>query len=99
MATGGVIMNERRQIISQFSSMTIDMDYMLCIPCIHAHFQGGETVIDISGGIRKCSGSFPEEKIELLRKWISLHREEILENHRKCGHSEFPLDLIEPYTE
>ena len=35
----------RKQVISKFSGMTIDMDYMLCIPSIHAIYGEEEAVI------------------------------------------------------
>ncbi len=72
------------------------MDYILCVPSIHAIYDKEEAVIDFSGGIRERSSGFPDEKIELLRYWISKHKDEIMKNHQKCGLNEFPLDLIDP---
>ena len=86
----------RKQVISSFSGMTVDMDYALCIPSIHAIYGKEDAVIDFGGGIRERSGGFPDEKIELLRRWVSKHKDEIMSNHQKCGHSEFPLDPIDP---
>ena len=86
----------RKQVISSFSGITIDMDYILCVPSIHAIYDKEEAVIDFSGGIRERSSGFPDEKIELLRYWISNHKDEIMKNHQKCGLNEFPLDLIDP---
>ena len=86
----------RKQVVSRFSGITIDMDYLLCIPSIHAIYDKEEIVIDYCGGIRKKSREFPLEKIELLIHWISKHKDEIMRNHQKCGYNDFPLDLIEP---
>ena len=36
----------RKQVISSFSGITIDMDYLLCIPSIHAIYDKEEIVID-----------------------------------------------------
>ena len=54
--------NIRRQIISQFAGLTIDMNYMLCIPSVHATYQTEEIVVDFSGGIREVTDNFPREK-------------------------------------
>ena len=86
----------RKQVISKFSGMTIDMDYMLCIPSIHAIYGEEEAVIDYGGEIRSRSSRFPEAKIKLLKRWIAKHRKEIEKNHQKCGHNDFPLDPIKP---
>lgn len=86
----------REQAVSRFSGITIDMDYKLCIPSIHAIYGKEELVIDFGGGIRERSSGFPVEKIELLRGWISRHRDEIMRNHQKCGCNDFPLDPIDP---
>ena len=67
--------------ISRFSGITIDMDYTLCIPSIHAIYDKEDAVIDFSGRIRKRSSGFPDAKIELLRNWISKHKDEIMWNH------------------
>lgn len=52
-------MNERKQIISKFAGMTIDMDYMLCIPSIHAKYMEEDIIMDYSGGIREKGDAFP----------------------------------------
>ena len=38
----------RKQVISQFSEIKIDMDYMLCIPSIHAKFQDEENALHLA---------------------------------------------------
>ena len=86
----------RKQVISKFSGMTIDMDYMLCIPSIHAIYGEEEAVIDYGGEIRRRSSRFPDAIIKLLKRWIAKHRKEIEKNHQKCGHDEYPLDPIKP---
>ena len=87
---------ERKQVISSFSGITIDMDYILCIPSIHAMYGKEDAVIDYAGGIRRKSSGFPDEKIELLKRWISKHKDEIGRNHQKCGYNDYPLNPIDP---
>ena len=65
--------------------MTIDMDYMLCIPSIHALYGDEDIVIDYCGEIRQRSRCFPDDKIPILQQWISRHKNEIAFNHQKCG--------------
>lgn len=89
-------MNERKQIISEFAGMTIDMDYMLCIPSIHAKYMEEDIIMDYSGGIREKSDAFPEEKVKLLIEWVKLHKDEIEQNHARCGQNAFPLVSIAP---
>lgn len=48
----------RKQVVSRFSGITIDMDYLLCIPSIHAIYDKEEIVIDYCGGIRKEAVNF-----------------------------------------
>ena len=90
--------DERKQIISSFMEMTVDMDYILCVPAVHARYLDKEIVIDYSGEIKSKSEGFPEERIELLKKWIGLHRDEIERNHHKCGCSDYPLTSIPPLS-
>lgn len=92
-------MNKRCQVISRFSNMVIDMDYMLCIPSVHAMFNNESITMDYSGGIREISPNFPPSKVVLLKKWVLLHKNEIEGNHMRCGHNEFPLMAIEPLDE
>ena len=85
----------RKKVISSFVGILIDMDYALCIPCVHAVFQGEELVLSTYGTVRARSEAFPPEKEELVRKWVLLHADEIMENHSRVNHSEEPL-LIDP---
>lgn len=87
-------MNEET-VIAQFDGMCIDMNYLLCIPSIHAIFRESEIIIDFCGGVRENINNFPEEKIILLKSWIEMHKDEIMQNHLNKGHSE-PLNMIAP---
>jgi len=89
-------MIERQQVISRFSGMSIDMDYLLCVPSIHAKYEDENVIISYGGGIKDKSSGFPADKIALLKEWIMLHQAEILENHFKCGRNEYPLNTIAP---
>lgn len=85
----------RKQVISQFAGISIDMDYMLCIPSIPAEYQEKEIVIDFDGHIRQKSDTFPQDKEEMLIKWVKLHEKEIIENHYRVNHTH-ELLTIEP---
>ena len=87
-------MNMRKQIIAQYEDMCIDMDYVLCIPSIHARYMNEDIVIDYSGKIREKSRHFPEDKEKSLVEWVEKHEAEIIENHRRCGQGDLPLILI-----
>lgn len=76
-----VIEQQRKIVVSRFSDMEIDMDYLLCIPSIHAKYKNREIVIDYGGELRTQPNGFPQDKIGLLIQWVKLHREEIKENH------------------
>ena len=86
----------RKQVISQFAGISIDMDYMLCIPSIHAKYQEKEIVIDFDGHIRQKSDTFPQDKEEMIIKWVKLHKKEILENHYRVNNTHELLIMIEP---
>ena len=86
----------RKIVICQFAGMQIDMDYLLCIPSIHAKYQEEEIVIDFGGGIRQKSDACPHDKAEMLIKWVKLHKDEIMDNHLRVNSSHELLLLIEP---
>ena len=86
----------RKQIISQFAGIKIDMDYLLCIPSVHATYQGEEIIIDFGGGIRGITEAFPKDKAEMLIQWVSLHQDEIRDNHHRIGYGIEPLNMIDP---
>ena len=75
--------------------MFIDMDYLLCVPLVHAKYQSEEMIVGVNGDIRKKSSNFPEDKAILLVKWVNLHKEEIVVNHRRINHNEIPF-MIDP---
>ena len=86
----------REQVICEFAGISIDMNYKLCIPAVHAKYLSEEMIVDFSGGIRERSGHFPEDKEKLVVKWVNVHKEEILKNHLRIGTMhELPL-MIEP---
>lgn len=88
----------RKQIISQFAGITIDMDLSLCIPSVHATYQGEEIVVDFGGNIRDITEAFPKDKAEMIIQWISIHREEIMANHHRTGYGIEPLVMIDPFS-
>ena len=86
----------RETVISSFSGMNVDMDYYLCIPSVHVTYGEEEAVIDIDGRIRQISHAFPKEKADLIIRWISLHKDEIVQNHLRVNRSTEPLIMIAP---
>ena len=94
-----VIRRLRKQPVSRFAGITVDMDYELCIPSVHAVYLGEEMIVDMDGGVRKRTEGFPEEKAELLLRWVRMHKQEILGNHWKVNHEDEPLIQIEPLEE
>ena len=86
----------RKQVICDFAGIRLDMNYMLCIPSVHATYQQKEMIVDCSGGIRKISDHFPADKAKLVVKWVNLHKEEILNNHRRINSENEPPLMIEP---
>ena len=86
----------RKIVICDFAGIRLDMDYMLCIPSVHATYEQEEMIVDYSGGIRKISDQFPSDKAELVVKWVSLHKEEIQNNHSRINSWNEPPLMIEP---
>lgn len=87
----------REQIISEFDEMTVYMDSTLCVPAVRAVCAHGSATVDCDGNVHNLMGAFPDEKLAALKKWAALHRDEIISNHYRCGHSEFPLEPIRPW--
>ena len=86
----------RKKVISQFVGVTIDMDYLLCIPSIHGKYQKEEITVDYGGNIRSISDAFPEDKVACIIKWVKLHKEEIENNHSRINSSHKEPLMIEP---
>ena len=94
-----VIGRLRKQPVSRFAGITVDMDYELCVPSVHAIYQGEEMIVDLEGAVRKRTEGFPGEKAELLLRWVRMHKQEIQGNHWKVNHQDEPLIQIEPLEE
>ena len=89
----------RKQVISSFAGIKVDMDYCLCIPSVHATYQGEEIIISIGGSIREISDDFPESIAEILTQWVLNHEKEILQNHGKINRLDKDLIIIPPPDE
>ena len=86
----------RKQVISQFADIIVDMDYLLCVPSVHAMYRDEEMVVDFGGRIRYASDGFPQDRSELLLQWVAIHKDEIVRNHMRIN-SELTAPLpIEP---
>lgn len=94
-----ICQKRREQVISQFAGITIDMNYLLCIPSVHATFEGEELTVDFCGNIRNQTDAFPQEKIEMVKRWVSLHKDEIQRNHLNIASESEPLIEIPPLEE
>ena len=86
----------RKQVICNFAGIRLDMNYMLCIPSVHATYQQEEMIVDFTGGIRETSDYFPADKAKLVQKWVNLHKEEIMNNHLRINSENKPPLMIEP---
>ncbi len=86
----------RKLPISRFAGITVDMNYLLCVPSVHATYKDAQIVVDFDCGIRRVSGEFPDEKKELLLKWVSLHKKEIQGNHLLINRENKPPMMIPP---
>ncbi len=87
----------RKQIISVFQDIAVDMDYVLCIPSVHAKCGTGEIIVDCAGCVRQNNG-FPRDKELLVIRWVRLHRNEIIKNHRRANEGKTLL-AIKPLEE
>lgn len=72
-------------IVSEFDGMIIDMEYDLCIPCVHARYKRENIIIDFNGEIRSVSDDFPEDKVKRLVECVNIHSKEIIKNHIRKG--------------
>lgn len=86
----------RKQPICQFDGITVDMDYELCIPSVHATYQGEEIIISIDGSIRKQTDHFPKDKADALKQLVILHKREIMGNQHLINAAKEPLIMIDP---
>ena len=86
----------REQIICEFAGIYLDMNYLLCIPSVHATYQSEEMTVDFSGCIREISDHFPDDKAKLVIKWVNLHKEEICTNHIRINSEHLQPLMIEP---
>lgn len=87
---------ESKNLICEFSEIKIYLNDTLCIPSICAIHNNLSVILDFEGTVREIQKGFPKEKLDLLNKWIALHKEEIVENHIKYGQNEHSLNLIKP---
>lgn len=68
-------------VVSEFDDMIIDMNYSGNVASIHASFNECELVMDFCGNVTKNIYSFPEAKIEVLKKWVEQNAKQIVFNH------------------
>lgn len=62
-------------------------------PHFHAKYGDYEIIVSIEGII--VEGNFPKRALQLVIEWLSLHKEELLENWRRTQNGE-PLKPIAP---
>ena len=63
-------------------------------PHLHAFYGEHEALIEIGTGA-SIAGSLPRRAAKLVEEWISLHREQLVENWHRASHQQ-PLLPIEP---
>lgn len=80
--------------ISRFYGIVIEMRYNDHAPP-HFHARYGRQVISIDIGDGTVAGDFPTAKLKLVRRWLSLHREELKLNWQLIEHELAPR-YIEP---
>ncbi|MBQ3755877.1 MAG: hypothetical protein II873_02015 [Oscillospiraceae bacterium] len=86
----------RSQVISRFAGMTVDMNYNLCIPSVHAVCGDEDIVVDFNGITRRISGAFPSDIARMLSKWAKKHGKDIQKNHSLLNSEHKPLNPIDP---
>lgn len=64
------------------------------LPHIHVEYQSRKAVILIPSG-ELLEGDFPLKKLALVRRWISLHQTELMDNWQRAVHGE-PVAQILP---
>jgi len=65
--------------ISRFMGIVIQMYYDdHSIPHIHARYSESRCKIDIEGNL--MGGDIPLSKLHIIKRWINLHKAEILKN-------------------
>ena len=81
--------------ISRFKGMVIRMFYQDHeIKHIHVYSAGRFSKIDFNGKVIK--GYLPPNKLNIISKWIELHKKELENNWIKIRNKEFP-ERIEPW--
>ena len=85
--------------ISRFLNMVIQM-YYLDHEDPHIHIMSPETIgfckVDFNGNI--LQGNLPKNKLRIIRKWISMHEEE-LEYNWKISRDHINPERIEPWIQ
>jgi hypothetical protein len=81
--------------ISSFYGIVIAMYYREHgVPHFHARYGEREASISIRS-LEVLAGSLPPRALRLVKRWASLHTEELLENWERAQREEV-LDSIEP---
>lgn len=85
-------------LVSRFDGMTVDMDYQLNIPSVHAAWGAEEIVVDMGGTVRSRTPGFSAWQQRRLTDWVAAHREEVVAAHLARGQGE-PVPRIDPPAE
>jgi len=81
--------------ISRFMGIVIQMYYDdHSTPHIHARHSENRCKIDIEGNL--IGGTIPLTKLHIVKRWVILHKEEILENWKEIRNGKQP-QRIEPW--
>ena len=81
--------------ISMFYGMIIQMYWQDHDPAhFHVRYGGDQAVIAIESG-QVMRGGLPSRALALVREWVELHRDELLEDWKLCQAKQMPKS-IEP---
>jgi len=79
--------------ISVFFGITIQMFWNDHEPP-HLHATHGEMTAAISiDSAEELSGGLPASSMRLVKRWVALHQEELLDNWQRCRSGDVPLSI------
>lgn len=83
-------------VISRFFGVIVTINYREHDPPhFHAWYSGREATINLGDGT--VMGDLPNRVVGMLQEWLSMHREELVDNWRRAraGEPLMPVDPLE----
>lgn len=92
-------MNKKRQMISQFYDITIEMEPKEnYLPHLYARYGRHVAMFSTESG-ELMEGTFPEKESDLVTAWVLLHQQDLKKNWEKSlKDSSYRMSLISPLT-